>query len=389
MRVTSDFPCGNGKGVVELAPGHFRIEEVGEKAPYCKYFCARADAGSDGGRLRLEVYPDPLLGEEGRIGMLGHYPSQIWFSIDDMHTWKPTENVLENSSFFGDDHLSAEVRLEAGARAFIASNPVVSYSALLDWVRSMEARADRPCTSFSVGMSHEGREIPVLHLPASRAGASRVFIISGQHPSEHCGVAAAMGVAEFLTSNHRQARELRLLCDFWVCPMVNVDGNVHGRNGWNMQDVNMCTDFSGAASGAMPRAVENRLLWQWLGDEVRPHLSLHFHGYLGKRDYADPPYDGLYALSSPEQVFADTCMADTYRSVLDSLMWDTDGNSGHGRPNELEESFLDYQLGKTFSTVPAFYEINHGYHGIWASKRKGAGVLRAALETYLSCRPSS
>ena len=81
MRLTAEFECGNGKNVLQLAPGHFRIEEVGEESPYCKYFCARLQAGEDGGRVRVDVYADPLLGEVGRTGMMGHSmtDSRGWF----------------------------------------------------------------------------------------------------------------------------------------------------------------------------------------------------------------------------------------------------------------------------------------------------------------------
>ena len=38
MDVGSQFECGNGKNVEWLGPGHFRVDEVGEKALYCKCF---------------------------------------------------------------------------------------------------------------------------------------------------------------------------------------------------------------------------------------------------------------------------------------------------------------------------------------------------------------
>ena len=66
MRITSDIECGNGKNIQEIVSGQFRMEEVGEEPPYCKYFCVRIESEGDGGRVRLDVYPDPLLGEPGR-----------------------------------------------------------------------------------------------------------------------------------------------------------------------------------------------------------------------------------------------------------------------------------------------------------------------------------
>lgn len=106
MNITSDIECGNGKNIREVVPGQFYMEEVGEEPPYCKYFCVQVASKGDGGRIRLDVYPDPLLGERGRRGMMGHYPSPIWFSQDDadkrrpMESWKPVEHVLDRTLHF-------------------------------------------------------------------------------------------------------------------------------------------------------------------------------------------------------------------------------------------------------------------------------------------------
>ena len=382
MRITSDFECGNGKNIQEIVPGQFRMEEVGEEPPYCKYFCVRIESQGDGGRARLDVYPDPMLGERGRRGMMGHYPSPIWFS-DDMESWKPVEHVLDRTLHFHETHLTVEVRLEPDSRIYVASNPVVTYSRILSWARSLGERTEHPYEYLSLGGSFEGREIPLIHLPATGSDAIRVFVLAGQHPSEHCGDMAAMGIAEFLTSHHPGAAQLRGRCAFWICPMINVDGNVHGRNGWTMEDVNMYGDFAGASEAMPPKAEEDRLLWKGLAEEVRPEVSLHFHGYLGKRGFVDPPYDGLYTFPDPTAVYRSPDRADVYAAVRDQLIWDTDGLTGHGRPAALGEASLEFHLARSLGTIPAFYEINHGYHGVWASKRKGASVLRTVLDGFL------
>jgi hypothetical protein len=209
-----------------------------------------------------------------------------------------------------------------------------------------------------------------------------VFVLAGQHPSEHCGDMAAMGAAEFLTSHHPEAVQWRREYEFWICPMINVDGNVHGRNGWTMEDVNMSSDFAGASEGKLPKAVEDRLLWEWLTAEARPEISLHFHGYMGKRAFVDPPYDGLYTLPDPTVAYGASDRAEIYAAVRDQLIWDTDALTGHGRPTALGEAGLEFHLARQLGTIPAFYEINHGYHGLWASKRKGASVLRAVLRGF-------
>lgn len=379
MRVTSDFECGNGKSIDQVVPGHWRIEEVGEKPPYCKYFCVRLDPEGDGGSVQLDVYPDPDLGEAGREGMMGHYPSQIWYSTDEMETWRPTEHVWEGSTEFHESHLTVRVQVKPDQPLYLASNAVAPYSRVADWA-VQRGQMPSHCDSLSLGRSHEGRPIPLLYLPASGADAASVFVLAGQHPSEHLGVYAAMGTVEFLQSAHPEASALRERFEFWVCPMINVDGNIHGRNGWTMQGVNMSGDFVGAAEGAVPQAAEDRALWRHLGQVSLPVLSLQFHGFMGKRAFIDPPYDGLYVLEDPESVYEGSPAAERYRALQDVMKWDSDGLMGGGRPGTIGEGFVEYQLARLLGTIPVFYEINHGYCGVWGAKRRGAQVLRTALK---------
>ncbi len=377
MRVTADFECGNGKNIRQVVPGHWRLDELGEKAPYCKYFCVRLDAEGDGGLVRLDVYPDPDLGEPGREGMMGHYPSQIWYSTDEMATWRPTEHVWEDSTEFHETHLTVRVRVKPGQPMYVASNAVMPYSRLVAWAGQQAAAGQ--CENLSLGQTHEGRAIPLLHLPAAEAEPTPVFVFAGQHPSEHLGVIAAMGAAEFLLSAHPEARALRERYEFWVCPMINVDGNVHGRNGWTMQGINMSTDFVGAAEGAVPQAAEDRALWRHLTEVSLPAVSVQFHGFMGKRAFVDPPYDGLYTLQDPDGVYEGSASAERYRAVQDVMKWDTDGFMGGGGPGTVSEGFVEYQLARLLGAIPVFYEINHGYCGVWGAKRRGAQVLRTAL----------
>jgi len=382
MNVTSDFECGNGRNIRQVAPGHWRLDEVGEKAPYCKYFCIRVDAADDGGPVRLDIFPDPSLGEEGRVGMLAHYPAPLWFRGDDPDHWVHVTNRWPGVESYGLDCISTQVVVPAHGSLTVASNVVLPYSRLAGWAAAM---AERGAVADSLGMSHEGRDIPRLHLSPTGSGKPlTVFILSGQHPGEHCGPLAVCGIGEFLASSHPEARAIRERCDVWLVPMINVDGNVHGRNGWTMEDVNPCSDFAGACDGAPPKAVEDRLLWRWLTEEVRPDLSLHFHGYLGTHNFADPPYDGCYVLERPEEVYASPERAAAYRAVCGTLFWDTPGLTARARPCALSPDMLDWNLARCFGTLVPFYEINHAFHGVQGAKRKGADVFRAVMRTLLA-----
>jgi len=380
MNVTSDFECGNGKNIAEVAPGHWRIEEEGEKAPYCKYFCVRLEAGEDGGPVRLDIYPDPDLGEEGRTGMLGHYPAPLWLSDEEMDHWVHVSNRWPGVETYGPDHLSTQVVVPAKGSLYVASNVVLPWSKLKAWAEALSARG---AIVDSLGSSFEGREIPRLRLPTTGGGdALTVFVLSGQHPSEHCGPLAACGIAEFLCSSLPEARAIRERCEVWLVPMINVDGNVQGRNGWTMEDVNPCSDFQGACDGASPKATENRLLWSWLSGELCPDVSFNFHGYLGRRRFADPPYDGCYVLERPGEVYPSSERCELYRAVRDTLFWDTPGLSARA-PGKVSTTMLAYNLARACATIVPFYEINHAFHGVNGAKRKGADVFRAVMRTAL------
>ena len=375
MKITSDFECGNGKGIAEIAAGHWRIEEVGEKPPYCKYFCVRLEAGDDGGPVRLDIYPDPKRGEAGRVGMLEHFPSPLWFSEDEMRHWMNVASRWPGAESYGADHITAHVVVPPKASLHVASNVVLPWSRLRAWAGELGGRG---AVVDSLGESFEAREIPRLKLPhTGRRKPLRVFVLSGQHPSEHCGPLAACGIAEFLCSAHPEARAIRERCEVWIVPMINVDGNVHGRNGWTMEDVNPFPDFAGACDGKPPRAVEDRLLWAWLSEELRPDLSLHFHGYLGRHRFAEHPYDGCYVLPQPEQVFRLRRRATQYRAVCDALFWDTAALTARPEPCPLGPESLDHNLARGFGTLATLYEINHGFCGIQGARRKGADVFRA------------
>jgi len=380
MKVTSDFECGNGKNITEVEPGHFQVEEEGEKAPYCKYFCVRLEADSGGEPVRLSIYPDPELGEEGRAGMLGHYPSPLWMSDQGMEFWVNVTNRWPGADCFADDHIGTAVVVDPDRPLYVASNVTWPYSHMVSWAESLP---DGSVAYDSLGDSFEGRPIPRIRVPATGSGALRVFVTSGQHPSEHCGPLAAGGITDFLLSAHPEARAIRERCDVWVVPNINVDGNVHGRNGWTIQDVNPFTDFAGAADGEAPKAVEDRLLWDWLAEELRPDIYFNFHGYLGKRRMADHPFDGCYIIKKPEEVYGTADQRDRYAQLVDTMYWDTPGLTAHSRTGTLGETCLAYQLARACGTLSAFYEINHGFYALQGARRRGADVFRAVMQTVL------
>ncbi len=63
MIVTSDFECGNGKDIREVAPRRWSVVERGDKETYCYYFCVdvKAERPDEAGEVTLEILGDPDL----------------------------------------------------------------------------------------------------------------------------------------------------------------------------------------------------------------------------------------------------------------------------------------------------------------------------------------
>lgn len=84
-RLETDFECGGGKRIRQLAPDHWRVESSGDRSGYTKYFCIRVTPRPETPRssLRLDVYCDSEFGEPGQRYFASHFPSNIWTRTGD------------------------------------------------------------------------------------------------------------------------------------------------------------------------------------------------------------------------------------------------------------------------------------------------------------------
>lgn len=152
--------------------------------------------------------------------------------------------------------------------------------------------------------------------------------------------------------------------------MINPDGNVRGLSGSNAEDINMFTDFAGAAAGTPATAHENRLLWQWLCSDFVPDVIVHFHGYMGWRSHAVPPYDGIYLLQQADELYADPDRLAAFRAIHDRLAFETAAYTATWSAGPLDERSIEHQLAVKFQTLSAFYEINTGAVGPFDQYRR-------------------
>lgn len=380
MQLTTDFECGGGKRPTQVGENQWRLEASGDASGYNKYFCVRVSAGAEEppSVLELEIVPDSDLGEAGAAFFRSHFPSHVWYCGESWTRWRPLRNTWEDSVTFGERGISLRVPVQPGDCLHVASNPPLRYSDLLRWLDGLRARHPDRVRAGSLGASAEGREIPLIRL-GRPAGAPRILVLAGQHPSEHCGNWACQGIVEWLLSRVSEAREALQRFEVAVVPMINPDGNVHGLSGANAEGIDLCREWAGAAEGTPPRGTENRRLWEWIHAEFPPDVLLHFHGYLGWRSFCTPPYDGTYRLEHPERVYSDPDRLAAYEAIQDRLAFETPALTASWQPGRITETGINWQLAAKFGTLSAFYEINAGSVGAVEQYRRGPQVLGAVL----------
>ena len=386
MTITTDFECGAAKRLTQVGDDHWRLEANGDGSGYDKFFCVRVKSAADEPAtvIRLEVRPDQDLGDAGARFFASHFPSDIWYTpTGNWRRWVPLRNTWENALAFHESGFELRIPVQPGTDIVVAANPVLRYSDLVSWVDAVRSRHGPRLEVGSVGKSVDGRDIPLLRLRQTERNQPKWLVFAAQHPSEHGGNWACQGIVEYLLSSIREARDIVDTFDLAIIPMINPDGNVRGLSGANAEGVNMFSDFTGAAEGALPEATENRLFWQWLCDQFPPDVVLHFHGYMGRRAFSDRPGDGLYHLTDSDSLYAEPQRLAAYRAIQERLVFETPAFTASWTPGQLGEESIDHQLAAKFGTLSAFYEINTSAVGQFGQFRRGPEVLTAVARALL------
>jgi hypothetical protein len=110
--------------------------------------------------LRLEIHPDPALGEGSHF--MTHFPSHVWYCDADRLRWAPWRHTREDSVTFHQHHLEINVPIEPGQTLLIASNVPLSYASLDR--KASEERRDN--ARRIAGAKIRGRDISILRLGA-------------------------------------------------------------------------------------------------------------------------------------------------------------------------------------------------------------------------------
>jgi Predicted carboxypeptidase len=127
---------------------------------------------------------------------------------------------------------------------FLALYNPYTYSYLQDRLETWCARPD--VTLDTIGFSHEGRPLQLLHItdPSVPEGEkARIWVHGRIHPSETPASYLVDGLVEYLTSDTPEGRSLRRQIDAYVLPFAHPDGVADGLSRSNARGVNQEINF--------------------------------------------------------------------------------------------------------------------------------------------------
>lgn len=373
ITVTSDFECGNAKHITPLGDNHFRLEvDADKQGGYCIYFCYDVVNDGPATEVTIEMWEDSQFGAP--TGFPAFFPMTYWLRPSRQGHFRP---LYETTPEVYRDHVVLRLPVEAESSLRVALTYTAPYSEIAALLREFAAqRADR-CAIFSLGRSVQGREL--LGLRAGTPGKPKVLCVAGQHPHEHSGVWAMVGIADFVSSLIPEAVALREAFEVQVVPIVNPDGNVMGRNAFNAEGLDMYLAFGDRPEAEAPEAHESRLLWDW-AVAARPALWVNCHGYTGWKSNSEYPYEGWYELAD-RAVFTAGDQRRLYEALCDTLRLLTDAASTTHTPGLHGPNTLCYQLAARYGIPHAFYEVNNSTSGRFGGIRCGVEVFRKVMAT--------
>ncbi len=244
-----------------------------------------------------------------------------------------------------------------------------TYDEVVARARAVAARFADLLTYQTIGLSEEGRPIPML--AAGDPGRDRplLMITGGTHGSEETGRAASLAFAEWLTGEGREALDgLTAL----IVPCANPDG-AELNSYHNARDINLyhCHSFAGPAITAEGRAVEQVAL------EHLPDCLVDVHGLaggaMGDSGFVIPMLCREYGLVIALGVTEELCEEATRlgfpqrHPFIEGLLRET-------------EAPLVEKLARTNNALTYTMEITENYYPLEDSVKSGLGRLKKLVE---------
>lgn len=127
---------------------------------------------------------------------------------------------------------------------YVALYNPYTYSYLQQRLRTWAERPD--VTLDTIGYSHEGRPLQLLHITDASVPAgkkARIWIHGRIHPSETPASYLVDGLVDYLSSDTPEGRSLRQQIDAYILPFANPDGVANGLSRSNALGVNQEINF--------------------------------------------------------------------------------------------------------------------------------------------------
>ena len=259
VRFDADFESG-AVGSVQLLDSARIIVAPGDTVTHLSYLV--------GGRFDPVNPVDTALAPSANwyyFRMTGVKGKQIYLTLRD--------NGVARTSFSYDgtrwDHLplaeSERHRIQkrfTRDTAFLALYNPYNYSYLQQRLAAWTARPDVQLDT--IGFSHEGRPLQLLHITdpsVPDAKKARIWIHGRIHPSETPASYLVDGLVEYLTGDTPAARALRQQVDAYILPFANPDGVADGLSRSNALGVNQEINFGRSEDSTVVevRAIKRKL----------------------------------------------------------------------------------------------------------------------------------
>ena len=153
-----------------------------------------------------------------------------------------------------------------------------TYSYLQERLRTWCERPD--VTLDTIGFSHEGRPLQLLHITdpsVPESQKARIWIHSRIHPSETPASFLVDGLVEYLTGDTPEGRALRRQIDAYVLPFANPDGVVNGLSRSNARGVNQEINFGRSDDSTVVEVRAIKRMFETLTAERPFDIMLNSH----------------------------------------------------------------------------------------------------------------
>ena len=140
-------------------------------------------------------------------------------------------------------------------------------------------------TVDTIGFSHEGRPLQLLHITDPSVPAQqklRLWVHGRQHPSESPASYLVDGLVDYLTEDSPEGRSLRQQIDAYVLPFANPDGVVKGLSRSNALGVNQEINFARSEDSTVVEVQAIKRTLERLTAERPFDVALNSHSQLAE-----------------------------------------------------------------------------------------------------------